>query len=226
MEGSIRGSPPACARRSVSHALCTGTPAFLGRAFSFSDHADRLATAPRIKWSHARYAMGCQTNFKFGAFRYSYCWALSRTVFLSEPSARSRHVLHAMVEGFFAALEAMRSGATCRRCRGSVSAHFRSLACAGILSWLLHPKRLAGGGVSLRDDHETALQPNMTFYKIIGIWETDDGYVSARPLCVADNSTKSSAASRATGSSIAQCAGVQLHRPVHHSKASTVFERR
>ncbi|WP_352757479.1 M24 family metallopeptidase [Mesorhizobium sp. M0482] len=64
---------------------------------------------PHLKWSDATYKMGCQTNFEFGAFRHRYACALSRTVFLGEPSARAQRRWTA----FLAEVDAIRPGAKC-----------------------------------------------------------------------------------------------------------------
>lgn len=68
----------------VTHALIRGTPEFPGspsRILFPTMPVGSPATAPHIKWTDARYATGCQTNFEIGAFRHRYCCALSRTVF-------------------------------------------------------------------------------------------------------------------------------------------------
>ncbi|WP_352686908.1 M24 family metallopeptidase [Mesorhizobium sp. M0601] len=57
--------------------------------------------------------MGCQTNFEIGAFRRRYVTALARTIFLGEPTARSRHVHQACLDGFLAAFDAIRPGVKC-----------------------------------------------------------------------------------------------------------------
>lgn len=177
----------------IMHALCAGTPEFPGGPSRFPTMPTGTpATAPHIKWSDARYAMGCQTNFELGAFRHRYCCALSRTVFLGDPSARSLYVHQAVVDGFMAAFETIRPGVTC----GDVERAFRrTFNACGVrkesrigysigIDW-------ADGGASLQDDDETVIQPNMTFHVIIGIWENDDGYVFSETVRVTDSGVKS-----------------------------------
>lgn len=177
----------------IMHALCAGTPEFPGGPSRFPTMPTGWpATAPHIKWSDALYTMGRQTNFELGAFRHRYCCALSRTVFLGEPSARSRHVHQAVVDGFLAAFETMRPGVTC----GDVERAFRrTFNPRGVrkesrigyslgIDW-------TDGGASLQDDDETVIQPNMTFHIIIGIWEKDDGYVFSETVRVTDGGAKS-----------------------------------
>lgn len=178
----------------IMHALCTGTPEFPGHASRIypTMPTGRPATAPHLKWTDASYAMNCQTNFELGAFRHRYCCALSRTVFLGEPSARSRHLHQAALDGFLAAFETMRPGATC----GDVDRAFRrNFSSRGVRKESRIGYSLGNdwpdGGASLQDDDETLLQPNMTFHLIIGIWEKDDGYVFSETVRVADNGAKS-----------------------------------
>jgi Xaa-Pro dipeptidase len=177
----------------IMHALCKGTPDFPGGPSKFPTMpVGSPATAPHIKWSDARYTMGCQTNFELGAYRYRYCCALSRTVFLGEPSARSRHVHQAVVDGFSAAYEAVRPGVTC----GDVERAFRrTFNPRGVrkesrigysigIDW-------NDGGASLQDDDATVIQPNMTFHIIVGIWEKDDGYVFSETVRVTEKGATS-----------------------------------
>lgn len=178
----------------VMHVLCTGTSEFPGgpsRAFPTMP-TGRPATGPHIKWSDACYAMGGQTNLELGAFRHRYCCALSRTVFLGEPSARSRHVHQAVVDGFLAAFESLRPGVTC----GDVERAFRRT---------FNPRNVRkesrigysigidwdDAGASLQADDATVIQPNMTFHLIIGIWEKSDGYVFSETVHVTDGSPRS-----------------------------------
>lgn len=176
----------------VVHALCTGTPEFPGGPSLFPTMpTGNPATAPHIKWSDARYAMGCQTNFELGAFRHRYCCALSRTIFLGEPSARSRHVHQAVVDGFLAAFETMRPGVSC----GDVDRPFRrTFDPRGVRKESRIGYSLGidwdDGGASLQDDDETVIQPSMTFHLIVGIWEKDDGYIFSETVQVTEKGAK------------------------------------
>lgn len=178
----------------IMHALCTGTPEFPGHASRIypTMPTGRPATAPHLKWTDASYAMNCQTNFEIGAFRHRYCCALSRTVFLGEPSARSRHLHQSAVDGFLAAFETMRPGVTC----GDVDQAFRRVfSSRGVRKESRIGYSLGNdwpdGGASLQNDDETVLQPDMTFHLIIGVWEKDDGYVFSETVRVAHNGGKS-----------------------------------
>ncbi|UPJ79382.1 M24 family metallopeptidase [Bradyrhizobium sp. 183] len=178
----------------VNHALSAGTPEFPGGAnrFPLTMPVGSPANAPHIKWSDGIYKLDCQTNFELGAFRHRYCCGLSRTVFLGEPSARSRHVHQACLDGFLAAFDAIRPGAKC----GDVERAFRAV---------FNPRGVrkesrigysigidwTDGGPSFQEGDETIIQPNMTFHLLIGIWEKDDGYIFSETVCVTENGAKS-----------------------------------
>lgn len=191
--GVAQGARECDVAAAITHALCTGTPEIPGGPARFPTMpTGRPATAPHTKWSDARYAMGCQTNFELGAFRHRYCCALSRTVFLGEPSARSRHVHQAAVDGWLAAFETMQPGVTC----GDVARAFRrTFTPRGVRKESRIGYSLGidwpDGGASLQEDDETVIRPNMTFHIIIGIWEKDEGYVFSETVRVTDSGAKS-----------------------------------
>ena len=177
----------------VMSALCSGTPELSGgppRPPTMP--VGRIATAPHLKWTDARYVEGSQTNFEIGAFRQRYCCALSRTVYLGVPPARLRYIHSAVVDGFSAALAAIRPGATC----SDVDRAFRKVFTPrGVrkesrigysigIDW-------ADGGASLQSDDDTVLQPNMSFHLIVGIWEQDEGYVFSETVRVTDQGSSS-----------------------------------
>jgi Xaa-Pro aminopeptidase len=177
----------------VLSALIKGTPEFPGSpGGNPTMPVGTPANAPHIKWTDARYKMGCQTNFEIGAFRHRYACALSRTVFLGEPSARARHLHQAALDGFLAELEAIRPGVKCSDVRQAFQRAFkpygvRKESRSGYsigLSWV-------DGGPSFQEDDHTIIEPNMAFHVLIGIWEKEDGYVFSETVRVTDNGVKS-----------------------------------
>lgn len=177
----------------VTRALISGTPEIPGGPGRFPTMpVGSPATAPHLKWSDKRYEMGCQTNFEIGGFRHRYCCALSRTIFLGEPSARARHLHQAAVDGFLAMFEAMRPGVKCSDVWWAFKRAFepygvrkesRSGYSIGI-DWL-------DGGGSVQEDDHTVIQPNMTFHLLVGIWEKDDGYILSETVRVTDKGAQS-----------------------------------
>ena len=87
------------------------------------------ANAPHLKWTDASYMMGCQTNFELGAYRHRYACALSRTVFLGEPTARAKHLHQAALDGFLAQVDAIRPGVKCSDIHQAFQRAFKPMVC-------------------------------------------------------------------------------------------------
>ncbi|MER9408209.1 Xaa-Pro peptidase family protein [Mesorhizobium caraganae] len=173
----------------VQSALIKGTPEFPGGPCygALTMPVGSPANAPHLKWSDASYKMGCQTNFEIGAFRHRYVCALSRTVFLGEPSARAQHLHRAALDGFLAEFDAIRPGATCADVSHAFQSAFvpygvrkesRSGYSTGI-DW--------GADLSFNPNDHTVIEPNMTFHVLIGIFEKEDGYIFSETVRVTEN---------------------------------------
>ncbi|BAV52793.1 PUTATIVE HYDROLASE/PEPTIDASE PROTEIN (plasmid) [Mesorhizobium loti] len=177
----------------VQSALIKGTPEFPGGPCygALTMPVGSPANAPHLKWSDASYKMGCQTNFEIGAFRHRYVCALSRTIFLGEPSARAQHLHRAALDGFLAEFDAIRPGVKC----SDVSAAFqRAFEPYGVrkesrsgystgIDW--------GSDLSFNPDDHTVIEPNMTFHVLVGIWEKHDGYIFSETVRVTENGARS-----------------------------------
>ncbi|MER9408330.1 Xaa-Pro peptidase family protein [Mesorhizobium caraganae] len=146
------------------------------------------ANAPHLKWSDASYKMGCQTNFELGAYRHRYACALSRTVFLGEPTPRAQHLHKAALDGFLAEVETIRPGVKCSDVWHAFQRAFkpygvRKESRSGYsigLDWV-------DGGGSFHEDDHTVIEPNMAFHVLIGIFEKDDGYIFSETVRVTEN---------------------------------------
>ncbi|MES0070268.1 Xaa-Pro peptidase family protein [Mesorhizobium sp. M0074] len=177
----------------VMHALIKGTPEIPGGVCAFPTMpVGSPANAPHIMWSDASYRMGSQTNFEIAGFRHRYACALSRTVFLGEPTARAQHLHQAALDGFLAQFEAIRPGVTCSDVARAFKRAFepfgvRKESRSGYsigLAW-------TDGGGSFQEDDHTVIEPNMTFHVLIGIFEKDDGYIFSETVRVTENGAKS-----------------------------------
>ncbi|MFK0692141.1 M24 family metallopeptidase [Mesorhizobium sp. IMUNJ 23033] len=177
----------------VMHALVKGTPEIPGGVCAFPTMpVGSPANAPHLKWSDASYKLGCQTNFEIGAFRHRYACALSRTVFLGEPTARARHLHQAALDGFLAQVETLRPGVKCSEVSQAFQRAFkpygvRKESRSGYsigLGWV-------DSGISFQEDDDTVIEPNMTFHVLIGIFEKDDGYIFSETVRVTENGAKS-----------------------------------
>lgn len=179
----------------VQHALTSGTAEIPGGGAHVGLPYMAVGSPPNqchSKWTDARYKMGCQTNLEMAAFRHRYVCAMSRSIFLGEPSARARHVHEACHDGWLAAFEALRPGVK----SGDIERAFRrEFGPRGVrkesrigysigLDWV-------DGGPSFMEGDETVIQANMTFHLLIGIWEKNDGYIFSETVRVTDNGAKS-----------------------------------
>lgn len=177
----------------IMNALVKGTPEIPGGLTGFPTMpVGSPANAPHLKWSDARYKMGCQTNFELAAYRYRYACALSRTVFLGEPTARARHLHQAALDGFLAQTEMIRPGVRCSEVWQAFQRAFkpygvRKESRSGYsigLGWV-------DGDISFQGDNDTVIEPNMAFHVLIGIFEKEDGYIFSETVRVTENGAKS-----------------------------------
>ncbi|WP_210253545.1 M24 family metallopeptidase, partial [Sinorhizobium meliloti] len=177
----------------LSHALHAGTPEFPGSSpQQFSMNVGSPANAVHLAWTDERYKTGCQTIFEIGAFRHRYCSALSRTIFLGEPSARERHVHQACLDGFLAAFDAIRPGVTCSDVNRAFRREFepRGVRKTSKIGYSLGIDWI-DGGLNMQEGDESVVQANMTFHLIIGIFEKTDGYLLSETVRVTDDGAKS-----------------------------------
>ncbi|XUX09803.1 Xaa-Pro peptidase family protein [Aminobacter sp. BA135] len=177
----------------IVSALVKGTPEIPGGVCAFPTMpVGSPANAPHLSWSDANYKMGCQTNFEIGAFRHRYACALSRTVFLGEPTARARHLHQAALDGFLAEVETIRPGVTCSEVSQAFQRAFKPY---GVRKESRSGYSIGHGwvdsGISFQEDDHTVIEPNMTFHVLIGIFEKDDGYVFSETVRVTENGAKS-----------------------------------
>ncbi|RWK76736.1 Xaa-Pro peptidase family protein [Mesorhizobium sp.] len=179
----------------VQHALTSGTPEIPGGHGPISMPNMAIgwpANMCHSKWGDGAYKMNSQTNFEIGAFRHRYVAAVSRSIFLGEPTARSRHVHQACFDGWHAAFETLRPGVKStdveqafRRAFGPYGVRKESRMGYSIgLDWV-------DGGPSFLEGDETEIQENMTFHMLIGIWEKTDGYIFSETVHVGKDGARS-----------------------------------
>lgn len=179
---------------SIMAALCSGTETIPGGPplQTPTMPVGTIANAPHLKWTDERYTNGQQTNFEIGAFRHRYCCALSRTVYLGSPPARLVELHKGVLDGFQAAVENIRPGATC----GDVARAFKA---AFEPHGIRKESRIGysvgvdwnDGGASLQDDDTTEIVSNMAFHVIVGVWERAEGYVFSETVRVTEGGAQS-----------------------------------
>lgn len=151
-----------------------------------------FANAPHLKWTDEVYAAGQQTNLELGAYRRRYACSLARTVFLGTPSARLKEIHEGVLEGWQAAVEAIRPGVACSDVARAFDVAIKPY---GIkkesrigysigIDWM-------DGGPSLAANDQTEILANMTFHVLIGIWNQGEGYSFSETFRVTDHGAKS-----------------------------------
>ncbi|MBL8269852.1 M24 family metallopeptidase [Steroidobacter sp.] len=174
--------------------LCSGLPGTAGSApiAAVTMPVTPFANAPHLNWSDRVYARGSQTNFELGAFRYRYCAAVSRTVYLGSPPPRLREIDAVVRDAFEATLPAVRTGARCCDVYDTFWKHFdgrgvrkESRIGYGIgIDW-------TEGSYSLQREDQRELRADSTLHLILGIWEPEEGYVFSETLRVTDSGAQS-----------------------------------
>lgn len=154
--------------------------------------AGARTSAPHLTWTDAPYRAGEATNLELNASRHRYTAALARTVVLGPPPPEMARMIPVVLEGFDAALDRARPGATCHE----VEAAWRSVAAASGIEKSSRIGYAIGIGypgpswnertASLQPGDQTVLEPNMTFHMIIGLWLDDWGFELSETFRVTD----------------------------------------
>lgn len=153
-----------------------------------------MCSSPRtgtshIRWSDDVFRDDSQVNLEVGGVRHGYTAALMRTFVIGKPSDRLRRLHDAEVAGLEAALNTVRSGATCS---DVANAFYRTVEKQGFKK-----ESRCGYGigidwseptVSIRDGDITVLKPNMMFHLVLGNWIDEDfGYALSETFRVTDS---------------------------------------
>jgi ectoine hydrolase len=146
---------------------------------------------PHLTWSDAPFNAGEATALELAGCHQRYHAPLARTLFLGEPPSLLCETAKIVAEGMDAALAAVRPGARCE----DVDAAWRQVIARHGLSkpgrigypiGLGYPPDWGEQTMSLRPGDTTALEPNMTFHMILGIWMDGWGYELSESFVVTD----------------------------------------
>lgn len=178
----------------IMSALCSGTATIPGSPPRHPPTmpVGKIANAPHLRWSDESYSAGQQTNFEIAAFRHRYAAPLSRTAYLGSPPPRLKEIHAGVLDGFHAAVDAIRPGVSCSDVAKAFDVAFRPhgirkesrIGYSVGVDW-------ADGAASLGHNDHTEILANMTFHVIIGIWEPEEGYVFSETLRVTDDGSQS-----------------------------------
>ncbi|WP_425085578.1 M24 family metallopeptidase [Ruegeria profundi] len=140
----------------------------------------REASASHITWNDRPLARGEATYFEIsGCYRRYHCPA-SRSLFLGDPPDDIRRAEAAVLTAIEATLAAARPGITCEEIATCVydsfaRAGYEKANRTGYPIGLSYPPDWGERTMSLRPGDTTALQENMTFHLMPGLWTPDWG---------------------------------------------------
>jgi ectoine hydrolase len=203
---AIAGRAMACAREhlrpgarecdvaaEIYRTLIGGEPTFGGTMpASFALVSGQRTTAPHIQWTDERLANGRAVNLELGGSRHHYHAGLSRSFYLGEPPQSLQRLAATVLDGFNAALEAVRPGQLCE----DVEAAWRQKLAQGGYEKKSRIGYSIGLGfqptwldftASLQAGDRTVLEPNMTFHMICGMWKGADNFVVSETFCVTES---------------------------------------
>ena len=149
-------------------------------------------STPHLTWSDEPFVSGEATILELaGCHRHYHC-PMARTVFLGTPSARLADMAKVTVEGLENALAAVGPGVRCEEVeatwRRHIAAHgLEKPSRIGYSVGLGYPPDWGEHTMSLRPGDTTALEPNMTFHMIAGMWMEDWGFAASETFVVTES---------------------------------------
>lgn len=158
---------------------------------SFALVSGPRTTAPHISWTDEELTAGRSVNLELGGSRHHYHAGLSRSFYLGTPPQSLVRLSEAVLEGFDAALDAIRPGRTCE----DVESAWRQVLARGGYEKKSRIGYSIGLGfqptwidytASLQAGDRTVLQPDMTFHMICGMWKGNDNFVVSETFRVTD----------------------------------------
>jgi ectoine hydrolase len=168
----------------VYHAQMTGTADFGGDypAIVPMMPTGKKTSAPHLTWTDEPYKDEQAVNLELAACRHRYHSPLARTAYLGKnpPDKLSNLAAHT-VEGLNLTLESIKPGMLCEEVelvwrRHIAKAGLEKESRIGYSMGLNYPPDWGEHTASLRPGDKTALEPNMTFHMILGMWMDDYGF--------------------------------------------------
>jgi ectoine hydrolase len=153
---------------------------------------EKTAT-PHLTWTDEPYQNETAVNLELAACRNRYHSPLARTMYLgSNPPRKLTDTAVIVVEGLYAALDAIKPGVMCEEIelvwRRIISrAGLEKESRIGYAMGLNYPPDWGEHTASLRPGDKTVLEPNMTFHMILGMWMDDWGFECSESLRVTES---------------------------------------
>jgi ectoine hydrolase len=156
---------------------------------------EKTAT-PHLTWTDEPYQNETAVNLELAACRNRYHSPLARTMYLgSNPPRKLTDTAVIVVEGLYAALDAIKPGVMCEEIelvwRRIISrAGLEKESRIGYAMGLNYPPDWGEHTASLRPGDKTVLEPNMTFHMILGMWMDDWGFECSESLRVTESGSE------------------------------------
>lgn len=153
----------------------------------------RQTDSPHLTWSDAPFKSDTPVNLELAGCRHRYHAALSRSYYLGRPPASLTDVANVVTDGYLAALDELRPG---RRCSDVATAWTKATADRGVtkdsrIGYTIGIGYPSGSwserAASLFPNDSTAIEPDMTFHVMLGVWTPNEGgYVFSETVLVTE----------------------------------------
>jgi Xaa-Pro dipeptidase len=150
-------------------------------------------STPHLTWTDEPYGNETAVNLELAACRHRYHSPLARTLYLgANPPTKLTETADIVVEGLQAALDAVKPGTLCEEIELAwrkviARAGLEKESRIGYAMGLNYPPDWGEHTASLRPGDKTALQPNMTFHMILGMWMDDWGFECSESFRVTES---------------------------------------
>ncbi|WP_321112542.1 M24 family metallopeptidase [Halorussus salinisoli] len=177
------GVPESEVAADIYETLIAGTEAYGGdypAIVPLMPSGDHTGT-PHLTWSDRPFADGDPVILELAGCRHRYHSPLARTAFVGDPPQEVHETAEIVIEGLNAALDAAEPGVTAEEVeeawRTTIAKYdLEKESRIGYSMGLGYPPDWGEHTVSLRPGDTTALEPNMVFHMIPGIWFDDFGF--------------------------------------------------
>ncbi|ELY91772.1 creatinase [Natrialba hulunbeirensis JCM 10989] len=188
------GVPEYEAAAAIYDALISGTDEFGGDYPSIvplMPSGDHTGT-PHLTWTDRPFEEGDPVIIELSGCRHRYHSPLARTTFVGDPPAELERTATIVNEGIQAALDVAEPGVTCEEVekawRETIAKYdIEKEDRIGYSVGLGYPPDWGEHTASIRPGDETALEENMTFHMIPGIWTEDMGMETSETFRVTNN---------------------------------------
>jgi ectoine hydrolase len=178
----------------LHRALISGTEGFGGGSpIRPSMPTGERTSASHLSWTDQRYEPDSITTIELGGCRHQYHAGLSRSVYLGKPPDQLVRLADVTHNGYYAAIEKVRPGATCADVAAAFLTEIKKhgVEKASRIGYAIGlgypPSAWVEQTASLAEGDLTVLEPNMTIHIVLGMWRDSWGYIFSETLAVTES---------------------------------------